>query len=82
MNCLVLSFGVSMGLLWLWAVHLKCSGLHSCFSEELPWCLLHWNLLALAWSLVSVLVWKLFGGLLSINFPWSQEFSDVLKFWS
>ena len=25
---------------------------------------------------------RLLGGLLSINVPWSQEFSDVLKFWS
>ena len=41
-----------------------------------------WNLLALGWSLVSVYVWRLSDELLSINVPWNQEFSDVLKFWS
>ena len=36
----------------------------------------------LGWSLVSVYLWRLLGELLSINVPWSQEFSVVLNFWS
>ena len=36
----------------------------------------------LGWSLVSVYVWRLFGGLLSINVSWGQEFYDGPKFWS
>ena len=43
---------------------------------------LHWNLLAVGWILVLVQAWRLLGELLSINVPWSQEFSDVLKFWN
>ena len=39
---------------------------------------LHWHLLALGWSLVSVYIWRLLGELLSINVPWSQEACDVL----
>ena len=34
----------------------------------------------LGWSLVSVYIWRLLDELLSINVPWNQEFSDVLKF--
>jgi len=41
-------------------------------------CVFHWNFLVLGWSFVSV--WGLLGELLSTNIPWSQEFSDVLKF--
>ena len=60
----------------------KCSGLYSCFAEELKWYVLYWNLLVLEWSLVSVYMWRIWGELLSIKVPWSQEFSHVLKFWS
>ena len=42
------------------------------------WYVLHWHLLALGWSLVSVYIWRILGELLSINVPWSQEFCDVL----
>ena len=54
----------------------------SCFAGELVWYVLHWKLLPPGWSLVLVWVWSLLGELFSINFPWNQEFSDVLKFWS
>ena len=43
---------------------------------------LHWNLLALCWSLVSVWVWKPLCRLSSINVPWSWEISDGPKSWS
>ena len=46
------------------------------------WCIFLWKLLALGWCLVSVEVWRLFDELLSINVPWSQEFSGVLRFWT
>ena len=67
---------------WIGQPTFKCSVLCSCFARELAWCLLHWILLALGWSLVSVSVWRLLAVLLSTNVLWSQEFSDVLKFWS
>ena len=54
MKSLVLSFVVSMGLVWLWAAHLLKFRDVSCFSGELAWCVLHWNFLALRWNLVSV----------------------------
>ena len=44
------------------------------------WYVLLWNLLALGWCLVSVKVWRLLDYLLSINVPWSQEFSGILRF--
>ena len=37
---------------------------------------------ALGWCLVSVLVWRHLNELSSINVPWSQEFSGVLRFWA
>ena len=37
--------------------------------------------LELGWSLVSMWVWRLLGELWSINVPWNQQFSDVIKFW-
>ena len=81
MKCPVVSFEVSMGLGDFWPPVFLCSGLCSCFVGELAWYVLLLNLLALGWNLVSVEVWRLLDELLSINGPWSQEFSGVLKFW-
>ena len=36
----------------------------------------------LGWSLVSVYLWRPFDELLSINVPWIQEFSGVLRIWT
>ena len=79
MNSPLMSFVVFMGLVWLWAAHLLKFMDVSCFSGELTLCVLHWNLLALGWNLVSVQVWRLLGGLLSVSVPWSQVFSDVVE---
>ena len=54
MKCPVVSFGVSMGLAWLWAAHLLMFKVGAYFTRELLRCVLHWILLALGWSLVSV----------------------------
>ena len=62
-----LPFGVWDCVLFFWRIHVLS---------------LHWNLLAVGWILVLVQAWRLLGELLSINVPWSQEFSDVLKFWN
>ena len=34
-----------------------------------------------SWVDLGFNVWRLLDELLSINIPWSQEFSGVLKFW-
>ena len=56
------------------------SGLCSCVAGEFAWCVLLWNLLALGWCLVFSVGMDVFDELLSINVPWSQEFSGVLRF--
>ena len=76
-----MSFGVSMGLAWLWA---------ACILMLRAIFLLCWRIsivcLALelvgSWVELGFSVWKLLDDLLSITLPWNQEFSDVLKFWS
>ena len=81
MKCPAVSFGVSMGLAWLWAACLLM--LRAVF-------LLCWRIsvvcLALelvgSWVELGFSVWRLLDDLLSITLPWNQEFSDVLKFWS
>ena len=78
----VVSFGVSMGLAWLWAACLLM--LRAVF-------LLCWRISVVCLALELVGFWvelgfsvvmEILGKLLSINVPWNQEFSDVLKFWS
>ena len=54
MKCPVVRFEVSMGLVWLLATCIFCSGLCSCYVRELAWYVLIWNSLTLGWSLVSV----------------------------
>ena len=82
MKCPVVSFGVSMGLAWLWeacllmlrAVFLLCCRINVvCLALELVGSWVEFDF--------SVGIEAL-GELLSINVSWNQEFSDVLKFWS
>ena len=79
MKCPVVSFGVSVSLAWLWTacllmlrvVFLLCWRISMvCLALELvPWVDLGFRVGMEALS-----------ELLSINVPWNQEFSDVLKF--
>ena len=82
MKCPVVSFGVCMGLAWLWA---------ACVLMVRVVFLLCWRISVLCLALELVGSWvelgfsvvmEILGKLLSINVPWNQEFSDVLKFWS
>ena len=77
MKCPVMSyvrgFGVTLGSLLY-----RISGLCFCVAGEFAYVFL-WNLLALGWCLVSV---EAFDELLSINVPWTQEFSGVLRIWA
>ena len=80
MKCPVVSFEVSVCLVWLGHLYFNAWGYVPAFGE-LTWYVLLWNVLALQWSLVSGQVWRLLDELLLINVPWSREFSGVLKFW-
>ena len=80
MKCPVVSFGVSMGLAWLWGACLLM--LRAVF-------LLFWRISVVCLT-VELGSWvelgfsvgmEILGEPLSINVPWSQEFSDVFKFW-
>ena len=81
MKCPVVSFGVSMGLAWLWAaciLMLRAVFLH-CWRISLVCLALE---LVGSWVELSFSVgMEAFDELLSINVSWSQEFSGVLKFW-
>ena len=35
-----------------------------------------------SWMVLGMEVWRLWDERLSINVPWSQEFSGVLRFWA
>ena len=77
----VVSFGVSMGLAWLWAA---CFLMLRAFNALLEnWCGMFCTgtcwLLGGAWFQCR---YGDLGELLSINVPWNHELSDVLKFWS
>ena len=78
----VVSFGVPMGLAWLWAACLLM--LRAVF-------LLCWRISVVCLALELVGSWVElgfsvkyggFGVSSSINVPWNQEFSDVFKVWS
>ena len=82
MKCPAMSCEMSVGLEWLWtaciltlrAVFLCCWRICVvCFALELvgPWVVLGFSVGKEA-----------FDELLSINVPWSQEFSDVLRIWT
>ena len=80
MKCPVLSFEVSMGLVLLWPPAFLCSGL---FMFLLCWRI---SLVCLALKLVGswvevgfIVSMEVLGELLSINSPWSQESSGVLR---
>ena len=78
----VLSFGVSMGLAWLW---------EACLLKLRAMFLLYWrnSVVYLALDLFGSWVelgysvdMGLLGELLSVNIPWNPELSDILKVWS
>ena len=79
MQCPVVSFSVPMGLAWLYAALLLM------FRIVFLFC---WRIIMLclapdpvgSWLELAFFFWG--GDLLCINIPWSQEVSDVLKFWS
>ena len=82
MKCPVMSYEMSVALEYLWAacilklraVFLCCWRICMvCLALELvgPWVLLGFSV-----------DMEVFDDLLSINVPWSQEFSDVLRIWT
>ena len=82
MKCPGVSFRVSMGLAWLWG---------ACLLMFRAVFLICWKISVVYLTLELVGSWvqlgfsvgmEALGGLLSINIPWNQEVSDVLKFWS
>ena len=73
----VYGFGMALG-----TSYLLMFGVVFLFCWRISVMCLELGLVALGWSLVLVQVWRLLGELLPISVPWSQEFSDVLKFWS
>ena len=82
MKCPVLSFGVSVGLTWLWeACPLKLRAVFLLYCRNSVVCLVLGRVgfwVELHYSVDMGLL----GKLLSVNIPWNQEFSDVLKIWS
>ena len=82
MKCPVVSFEMSVGLVWLWA---------ACILElrAVFLCCLRICMVCLALELVGPCVvlgfsvgMEAFDELLLINVPWSQEFPGVLRFWT
>ena len=82
MTCPVMSYEISVVLEYLWAACiLKLSAVFlccwricvACLALELvgPWVVLGFSV-----------GMEAFDELLSINVPWSQEFSDVLRIWT
>ena len=82
MKCPAMSYEMSMGLEYLWAacifklraVFLCCCRICVvCLALELlgPWVVLGFSVRM-----------EVFDELLSINVPWSQEFSGVLRIWT
>ena len=79
MKCPVVSFEVSMGLVWLFA---------ACILMFMAMFLHFWKIRVVCLALELVGSWvelgfsvgmEAFDELLSINVPWSQEFSGVLR---
>ena len=82
MTCPVVSFEMSMCLVCLWA---------ACILKLRAMFLLCWKICMVCLALELVGPWVVFGfsvdmeafdELLSINVPWSPEFSDVLRIWT
>ena len=74
--CLVVSLGVSGGLVFLWADCLL-TGLGSCFTESLAWGIWHWSLLFFGLNLALELWWRPSWKLSLINAPWGRRFLVV-----
>ena len=82
MKCPVLSYDMSMGLEWLWAAFiLKLRAVFQCC----------WRICVVCLALELVGPWvvlvfsvgmEAFDELLSIDVPWSQDFSGVLRIWT
>ena len=81
MKCPVMSYEMSMGLEWLWAVWiLKLSAMFLCCWRICVVC--HALELVGSWVVLGFSVgMEAFDELLSINVPWNQEFSGVLRIW-
>ena len=82
MICPVISFEMSVGLVWLWA---------ACILKHRAMFLSCWRIYMVGLPLELVASWVVLGfsvgmeafdELLLINVPWSQEFSGVLRFWT
>ena len=82
MKCPVMSYEISVVLEYLWA---------ACILELRAVFLICWRICMVCLALELVGPWVVLGfsvgmeafdELLSINVPWSQEFSDVLRIWT
>ena len=80
--CTVMNYEMSMGLEWLWA---------ACILKLRAMFLCCWRICVVCLALELLGPWvvlgfsvdmEVFGELLSINVPWSQEFSGVLRIWT
>ena len=78
----IMSYEMSMGLESLWA---------ACILKLRAVFLCHWRICMVCLALELVGLWVVLGvsvgmevidELLSINVPWSQEFSDVFRIWT
>ena len=82
MKCPVMSFEISVNLVRLWA---------ACILKLKAMFLCCWRICMVCLALELVGSWVVFGfsvgmevfdDLMSINVPWSQEFSGVLRIWT
>ena len=82
MKCPVLSFGVSMGLASLWAAYLLMPGAMFLHCWRISLVCLALELVGSRVELGFSIGMEAFDELLSINVPWSQELSGVLRVWT
>ena len=82
MKCPVMSYEISMGFEWLWAACiLKLRAMFLCCWRICMVCLA--LVLVGSWVVLAFIVgMEAFDELLSINVPWSQKFSGVLRIWT
>ena len=81
MKCPVVSFEMSTGLVWLWAANVEAQGYVPGLLENLRG--MSCSGLVGSWVVFGFNVgMEAFDELLSINVPWSQEFSGVPRFWT
>ena len=81
MKCPVVSFGMSIGLAWLWAARLLMFRVVFLFCWKIKMVCLALKLVGSWVELGFSVGMEVLDELLSINVPWNQEFSGVLKFW-